>query len=108
MAPIVHIDELLAHRTNSYPVGVDRAAFRRRLDPVRGEQLKTSPTRLSRDLYALSRAAGLTESQLRRCRTAVRRFWVREVKRTNRKRLADAVHHHISSSNRRRRRCPER
>src|SRR4051794_16258267 len=26
-APIIHVDELLAHRTRTYPVGVDRAAF---------------------------------------------------------------------------------
>src|SRR5438045_93070 len=42
MAPIIHVDELLAHRTRTYPAGVDRAAFRRRLDPVHGERLKTS------------------------------------------------------------------
>ncbi len=35
IGPIVHIDELLANRTRTYPVGVDRTAFRRRLDPVR-------------------------------------------------------------------------
>jgi len=92
MGPIVHINELLAHRTRTYPVGVDRAAFRRRLDPSQGEQLKTSPTRLSREMYALARSANLTEAQLRRCRRALRRFWLRELKRTNRNRLADAVH----------------
>jgi glycosyltransferase involved in cell wall biosynthesis len=90
--PILHIHERLAHRTNAHQVGIDRAAFRRRLDPSRGERLKTSPTGLSRDLYALARSARLTEAQLRRCRSAVRRFWVRELKRTNRKRLAEAVH----------------
>jgi glycosyltransferase involved in cell wall biosynthesis len=90
--PILHIPERLAHRTNTHQAGTDRAAFRRRLDPAQGERLKTSPTSLSRDLYALARSANLTERQLRRCRSAVRRFWVRELKRTNRKRLADAVH----------------
>ena len=92
MGPIVHIREMLSHRTYTYPVGVDRAAFRRRLDPVRGDQLKTSPSRMYRDLYALARSADLTDAQLRRCRSALRRFWVREVKRTNRVRAADAFH----------------
>jgi glycosyltransferase involved in cell wall biosynthesis len=97
LAPIVHVDELLAHRTSSYPVGIDRAAFRRRLDPARGEQLKTSATRMYRDLYALARSANLTEAQLCRCRRALRRFWARELKRTNRLRLADAVHRTLAS-----------
>ena len=92
MGPIVHVADLLAHRTRTYPNGVDRAAFRRRLDPVRAEALKTSPAGLSRDLYALARSADLTEPQLRRCRSALRRFWLREVRRTNRLRLSDAVH----------------
>jgi glycosyltransferase involved in cell wall biosynthesis len=92
MGPIVHIPELLAHRTHHSHVGIDRAAFRRRLDPSQGERLKTSPTSLSRDLYALARSAELPEAQLRRCRRAVRHFWVREVKRINRMRLVDAVH----------------
>ena len=33
-----------------YPVNIDRAAARRRLDPVRGEDLKSSTQRLHRDL----------------------------------------------------------
>jgi hypothetical protein len=53
--------------------------------------LKTSPTGLSRELYALARAEGLTEAQLRRCRSALLRFWLLELKGTNRRRLADAV-----------------
>jgi glycosyltransferase involved in cell wall biosynthesis len=97
MGPIVHVAERLAHRTSSHPVGVDRAAFRRRLDPIRGEQLRTSAGRLSRELYALARSANLTEPQLRRCRRALRRFWLRELKRTNRLRLADAVHRTLDS-----------
>jgi hypothetical protein len=92
IAPIVHIDELLANRTRDYPVGVDRAAFRRRLDPVRAEKLKTSPTRLSRELAALARSADLTGSQMRRCRQALRRFWFRDVMRTSRIVVSDAVH----------------
>ena len=97
-APIVHIREMLSHRTNSYPLGADRAAFRRRLDPARGEELKTSPSRMYADLYALARAADLTESQLRRCRTALRRFWLRELKRTNRVRASDAYHRALDQS----------
>jgi glycosyltransferase involved in cell wall biosynthesis len=100
IGPIAHIHELLAHRTCTYPVGVDRAAFRRRLDPMRAEQLKTSPARMYRDLCALARSANLTETQLRRCRSAVRRFWAREVVRTNRMRLSDAVHRALPISER--------
>jgi glycosyltransferase involved in cell wall biosynthesis len=91
MGAIPHIPDLLAHRSKTYPTAVDRAAFRRRLDPAAGEGLKTSATSLSRDLYALARSAHLTESQLRRCRRALRRFWILEFRRTNRSRLADAV-----------------
>jgi hypothetical protein len=92
MGPIIHIEKRLANRTRSYPVGIDRAAFRRRLDPVRGEQLRTSPRRLYRELYALAASARLTEAQMRRCKRALRRFWVREVVRTGRSRAADARH----------------
>jgi len=92
MGPIIHVEKRLANRTRSYPVGIDRAAFRRRLDPVRGEQLRTSPRRLYRELYALAAAAGLTDAQLHRCRRALRRFWMREVVRTGRSQLSDAWH----------------
>jgi glycosyltransferase involved in cell wall biosynthesis len=95
--PLIHIDELLAHRTKTYPVGVDRAAFRRRLDPVRGERLKTSPARMYRDLYALAQSANLTERQLRCCRRALRRFWAHEVGRCTKMRLSDAVHRTLPS-----------
>jgi Glycosyl transferase family 2 len=95
--PILHIDELLAHRTRTYPVGVDRAAFRRRLDPIRAERLKTSPARLYRDLDALALSANLTEPQLRRCRRALRRFWAREIMRFGRMRLSDTVHQALRS-----------
>jgi glycosyltransferase involved in cell wall biosynthesis len=97
MGPIIHIDDLLANRTRTYPVGVDRAAFRRRLDPVRGEELKTPPTRLYRQLDSLARSANLTASQLRRCKRALRRIWAREVIRCNRVRLSDAVHRALPS-----------
>jgi glycosyltransferase involved in cell wall biosynthesis len=90
--PIVHVDERLAHRSRAYPVGIDRAAFRRRLDPVRGEQLKTSTRRLCRELYAIAVSADLSPQQLRRCRHALRRFWVKEMASRARSRAADARH----------------
>jgi glycosyltransferase involved in cell wall biosynthesis len=96
--PIVHIDELLAHRTRTYRAGpVDRAALRRRLDPVHAELLKTSPARICRDLHALAQSADLTAPQLRRCRRALRRFWAHEVVGDSRMRLADAVHRALPS-----------
>ena len=91
-APILHLDQLLANRTQVHEVAVDRAAFRRRLDPVHAERLKTSPRRLSRELWELVSAAGLSDAQLRRCRRALRRFRAHEVVRVNRTRLSDAVH----------------
>jgi glycosyltransferase involved in cell wall biosynthesis len=90
MGPLVHVPERLANRSRDYAVGIDRAAFRRRLDPMRGEQLKTSPRRLYRELYALAVSADLTHRQLRRCRGALRRFWVGEVTREARSHAADA------------------
>jgi hypothetical protein len=90
--PIIHIDEMLAHRTRSYPVAIDKAAYRRRLDPVRGERLKTSPARLYRELAALARSADLTDPQLRHCRRALRRAWVRHLVYVGRNRLSDAYH----------------
>jgi glycosyltransferase involved in cell wall biosynthesis len=92
MGPIINLEERLANRTRDYPVGVDRAAFRRRLDPVHGERLRTSPRRLYRELYALAVSADLTEPQLRRCRRALRRFWLKEVARTGRSRASDLRH----------------
>jgi glycosyltransferase involved in cell wall biosynthesis len=92
MGPILHLDRRLSNRTRTYPVGVDRTAFRRRLDPIRGEQLRTSPRRLYRELYALAVSADLTDAQLRRCRRALRRFWAREVNRSLRSRISDARH----------------
>jgi glycosyltransferase involved in cell wall biosynthesis len=92
MGPIHHVDDLLAHRGKTYTSRAERAAFRERLDPAQGEKLKRSAAGLSRDLYALARAADLREPQLRRCRRAVGRFWLQEAKRINRDRVADAVH----------------
>jgi Glycosyl transferase family 2 len=92
MGPIVHLPDLLAHRTARKMVGVDRAAFRRRLDPAGGESLRTSPTGLYRDLGALVRSTRLTDEQVRRCRRALRRFWLYEVGRTTRMRASDIRH----------------
>jgi glycosyltransferase involved in cell wall biosynthesis len=92
LGPIIHLDARLANRTRTYPRGVDRAAFRRRLDPVRGEQLRTSPRRLYRELYALAVSADLSEAQFRRCRWALRRFWIKEAIRKARLRISDARH----------------
>jgi glycosyltransferase involved in cell wall biosynthesis len=79
MGPIIHVDRRLANRTRAYPANVDRAAFRRRLDPIRGEELKSSTQRLHRDLLTLVMAADLTEDQVRRCKRALRRFAVGEI-----------------------------
>jgi glycosyltransferase involved in cell wall biosynthesis len=90
IGPIIHVHKRLANRTRDYPVGIDRAAFRRRLDPVRGEQLRTSPRRLHRELFALAVTADLTDAQLRRCRQALRRFRIKEIASAARSRAADA------------------
>ena len=90
--PIVHVNQRLAHRTRAYPARVDRAAFRRRLDPVRAEELKTSARRLQRELYGAAVSAGLTPAQLRRCRQASRRLWAKEVVRLARERAVDSWH----------------
>jgi glycosyltransferase involved in cell wall biosynthesis len=92
MGPIIHIDQLLANRTYTYPLWFDRAALRRRLDPVQAERLRTSPRRLYRELHALAWSATLTDSQMRRCRRALRRFLAREVERSSRMRLSHAMH----------------
>jgi glycosyltransferase involved in cell wall biosynthesis len=92
MGPIIHVDARLANRTREYPRGVDRAAFRRRLDPVRAEQLRTSPRRLYRELYALAVSADLSEAQLRRCKWALGRFWIKEAIRQARLRVSDTRH----------------
>jgi glycosyltransferase involved in cell wall biosynthesis len=88
--PIMHVHERLANRTREYARGIDRAAFRRRLDPARAEQLKTSPLRLYREMYALAVSAGLSELQLHRCRSALRRFWVAHKIHTARAGFSDA------------------
>src|SRR5215211_2977360 len=92
MGPIVHVYERLAHRTRDYPVGSQRVALRRRLDPARAKQLPTPPRRLSRELLALALAADLSQEQLRRCRRALLSFWAKEVARVSRSRAADVKH----------------
>jgi glycosyltransferase involved in cell wall biosynthesis len=94
IGPLIHIDDLLAHRGHRgrNPIGANGAAFRRRLDPVRAEELKTSATRLYRELETLARSANLTALQRHRCRRALRRVWAREVVHSNRARLSAAVH----------------
>jgi glycosyltransferase involved in cell wall biosynthesis len=89
MGPIIHIHQRLANRRRDYTAGRDRAAFRRRLDPIRGEQLKTSARRLYREFYAIAVSYDLTQEQLRRCRRALRRFWVKQVISEARSRAAD-------------------
>jgi glycosyltransferase involved in cell wall biosynthesis len=97
MGPIAHVHERLAHRTRDYPVGSQRMALRRRLDPVRARELPTSPQRLARELFALAVGADLSEEQRRRCRRAVRLFWAREVARVSRSTVADAKHRLLAS-----------
>jgi glycosyltransferase involved in cell wall biosynthesis len=92
LGPIIHLDERLTNRTRSYQHGVDRAAFRRRLDPARAEQLRTSPRRLYRELYDLAVSADLSEPQLRRCKLALRYFLANETARVSRSRLSDMWH----------------
>jgi glycosyltransferase involved in cell wall biosynthesis len=96
--PIVHVYERLAHRTRDYPVGSQRLALRRRLDPVRAKQLPTPPLRLTRELFALAVAADLSEPQLRRCRRALLSFLAKDVARVNRSRAADVKHQLLAAA----------
>jgi glycosyltransferase involved in cell wall biosynthesis len=98
MGPIVHVPARLAHRTRSYPVGSELTAVRRRLDPLRAKQLPTSPGKLCSELFALAVAPNLSEAQLRRCRRALRVFWIREAARVGRLHVAGAKHHLLSGS----------
>ncbi len=93
MGPILNLDERLAHRTRDYQTGSQqRSALRRRLDPARAGDLPTSPHRLARELFELAVGANLNEQQLRRCRRALRTFWLKEVGRVSRLKAADAKH----------------
>ena len=89
--PIINVDKRLANRTRDY-TPIDRAAYRLRSDPARAEQLKTSATRLYRELYALAVSARLSEPQLSRCRSALRLFWIKESMSAVRTRLSEARH----------------
>lgn len=95
LGPIIHLQERLANRTRSYARGVDRATFRRRLDPVRAEQLRTSPHRLHRELCALAVSADLSEAQLRHCKSALRRFWIKQEISAARSQISDVRYHLI-------------
>jgi len=90
--PIIHSAKKLAHRISEHKPGIDRAAFRRRLDPVRGEAIRTSPQRLYRQMRAMTIMEDLTDAQMRRCNEALRRFWVRETMRTSRQKASDTRH----------------
>jgi glycosyltransferase involved in cell wall biosynthesis len=92
MGPIIHLHERLSNRTRDYSPGVDPAAVRRRLDPVRADRLRTSPQRMCRELFALAVTADLTEQQLRHCRRALGRFWINEQARIGRLRVSNARH----------------
>jgi hypothetical protein len=91
LGPIVHVDDLLSNRTRDY-TRINQAAFRRRLDPALAEQLKTSPLRLYGELNELVVSTDLSEAQLRRCKSALRRFWAKDEIREARSRVADARH----------------
>lgn len=90
LGPIINVDKRLANRTRDYSPGIDRAAYRRSRDPARAEQLRTSASRLYRELYARALSAHLSEAQLRRCRSALRLFWLKEQISSARTRLSDA------------------
>jgi glycosyltransferase involved in cell wall biosynthesis len=93
MGPILHVPERLAHRTSDHVTGSEQhRALLRRLDPNRPEQLGRSPQGLTRELYGLAAGADLSDEQLRRCRRALRSFWLKEVGRQSRSKVADAKH----------------
>jgi hypothetical protein len=100
MGPIVHVHERLANRTRDYPVGAQRVALRKRLDPVLVNKLQTSSWRLSRELGSLTAAVDLTDEQRRHCRQALRSFLGKEVIRVNRARAADTKHQLLAAANR--------
>jgi glycosyltransferase involved in cell wall biosynthesis len=89
--PIIHLDRRLSNRTKAYRP-IDRAEFRRRLDPVQPDALKSSAQRLYADLLAVVMAADLTESEVRRCKRALRRFWVKDLARRGRRTISEARH----------------
>ncbi|TPO10664.1 glycosyltransferase family A protein [Mesorhizobium sp. B1-1-5] len=90
IGPIIHIPDRLANRTQKPRRGLDRVAFRRRLDPISSEELRTWPSRTYRDLRDIVLEAKLTEDQLRRCEMALRRFWAKETIRAGRAQFSDS------------------
>ena len=89
---MINVSKRLANRTRDYTPVVDRAASWRRQDPARAAQMETSPRRLYREFYARAVMADLSDTQLRRCRLALRRFWLKEHISTARSRLSDSRH----------------
>jgi glycosyltransferase involved in cell wall biosynthesis len=85
---IHHLADRLAHRTRNSLIGCDTDAFRRRLDPVRSEELRRSPWRTRRELLELVMSANLDEAQSHRCRAALRHFRARETLSVARRTLA--------------------
>lgn len=92
MGPIVNVDKRLANRTKDYLIAIDHDGARRRMDPVHPEQLRSSLRRLHRELFALAVTADLTDEQLRRCKRALRRFWIKEVAHDTRLQASAARH----------------
>ena len=74
MGPIIHIDKQLSNRTRTYPGPANRNPGAASIPFDR-----TSSNRPCKDygeLLGLVMAADLTESQVRRCKRALRRFWL--------------------------------
>jgi glycosyltransferase involved in cell wall biosynthesis len=88
MGPILHVPRRLVHRTRDDSALYDPVARRRRLDPARGEELRSSSLRLYRDLLGLLSEAGLTDDQVLRCRRGLRRFWMKDLLARGRFRLS--------------------
>ncbi|QIG51833.1 glycosyltransferase family 2 protein [Nordella sp. HKS 07] len=92
LAPIIHLAAPLANRTRSYKPILDPKAIRRRLNPIHGERLRSTPLGLYRDLSSLVAETDPPAPQLRRFRSALRRFLIKEVIRTGRSSLSTAKH----------------
>ncbi len=91
-APIIHLEAPLVNRTRSYKPILDPRAFRRRLDPIHCERLRSTPLGLYRDLFSLVAATDPSAPQLRLFKSALRRFLIKEVIRTGRNCLSTAKH----------------
>jgi glycosyltransferase involved in cell wall biosynthesis len=92
MGPILHVGRRLVNRTHKYSVLHYSVARRRRLDPFRGEELRSSPLRLHRDLLELVQQAGLPEDQVLHCKRALRRFSFEELLISGWSRMARVRH----------------